>query len=89
MDFTALVASGTTSKQVASESDALSVGYGSMLLEGALAVLVILACCAGVGMGKYDRQENGTYQIANDSAGNPILGRDAWHKRYNSTGKLE
>ncbi len=84
--FHCLVSSGTTSKQVASESDALSVGYGSMLLEGALAVLVILACCAGVGMGKFDRQSDGTYQVAANSAGNPILGIDAWHARYNSEG---
>ncbi len=45
-----MVSSGTSSKQLARESDALAVGYGSMLLEGALAVVVILACCAGVGM---------------------------------------
>ncbi|QEG34533.1 carbon starvation CstA family protein [Bythopirellula goksoeyrii] len=84
--FHCLVSSGTTSKQVASESDALSVGYGSMLLEGALAVLVILACCAGVGMGKFDRQTDGTYQVAVNSAGSPILGSDAWHLRYDSSG---
>ena len=48
--FHCLVSSGTSSKQLARESDALAVGYGSMLLEGALAVVVILSCCAGVGM---------------------------------------
>ncbi len=48
--FHCLVSSGTSSKQLAKESDAIAVGYGSMLLEGALAVVVILACCAGVGM---------------------------------------
>jgi len=48
--FHSVVASGTTSKQVASEDDALFVGYGSMLMEGALAVLVIIACCAGLGL---------------------------------------
>ncbi len=53
--FHCLVSSGTSSKQLARESDALAVGYGSMLLEGALAVVVILACCAGVGMsGNFD-----------------------------------
>jgi carbon starvation protein len=36
---------------VACESDAQSVGYGAMLLESALAVVVIMACTAGVGMG--------------------------------------
>jgi carbon starvation protein len=49
--FHCLVASGTTSKQIKTESDAQYVGYGAMLLEGALAVLVILACSAGLGMG--------------------------------------
>ncbi len=53
--FHCLVSSGTTSKQLACESDAQAVGYGAMLLEGGLAVLVILACCAGVGMGRIDR----------------------------------
>lgn len=49
--FHCLVSSGTTSKQLERETDAQSIGYGAMLLEGALAVLVILACCAGLGMG--------------------------------------
>jgi carbon starvation protein len=47
--FHSLVSSGTSVKQLASERDAPLVGYGSMLTEGALAVLVILACTAGVG----------------------------------------
>ncbi len=49
--FHCLVSSGTTSKQIASEPDAQLIGYGSMLTEGFLAVLVILACCAGLGLG--------------------------------------
>ncbi len=49
--FHCVVSSGTTSKQVKNETDAQYVGYGAMLLEGALAVLVIVACCAGIGMG--------------------------------------
>ena len=49
--FHCVVASGTSSKQIKNETDAQYVGYGAMLLEGALAVLVILACCAGLGMG--------------------------------------
>jgi carbon starvation protein len=48
--FHSLVASGTSPKQIRSELDARSVGYGSMLTEGMLAVLVILACCAGIGL---------------------------------------
>jgi carbon starvation protein len=53
--FHCLVSSGTTSKQLEKATDAQAVGYGSMLLEGMLAVLVILACSAGVGMGPLNR----------------------------------
>ncbi len=49
--FHCLVSSGTSSKQIAREPDAQFVAYGSMLTEGFLAVLVILACCAGLGLG--------------------------------------
>ncbi|MFQ6047832.1 MAG: carbon starvation CstA family protein, partial [Phycisphaerae bacterium] len=66
--FHCLVSSGTSSKQIASEPDAQFVAYGSMLTEGFLAVLVILACCAGLGLGsKYTgswRAElNGSQQV--------------------------
>ena len=46
--FHALVSSGTSSKQLGSMADARYIGYGAMLVEGALAVLVILACTAGL-----------------------------------------
>jgi carbon starvation protein len=49
--FHCLVASGCSSRQLKSEADAQYVGYGAMLTEGFLAVLVILACVAGIGMG--------------------------------------
>ena len=48
--FHSLVSSGTSSKQVKCEHDALFVGYGSMLLEGALATLVVIAVAAGIGL---------------------------------------
>ncbi len=51
--FHCLVSSGTSSKQIACETDAQFVGYGSMLTEGYLAVLVILACAAGLGLGVF------------------------------------
>ncbi len=41
--FHSLVASGTTSKQIDKEENALTVGYGGMLLESFLAVLSISA----------------------------------------------
>lgn len=45
--FHSLVSSGTTVKQMDRESDAKLIGYGSMLFEGTLSVVVILACTAG------------------------------------------
>ncbi|PIU66422.1 MAG: carbon starvation protein A [Armatimonadetes bacterium CG07_land_8_20_14_0_80_40_9] len=45
--FHGLVSSGTSSKQLNRETDAQMIGYGGMLLEAALAILVILACVAG------------------------------------------
>jgi carbon starvation protein len=39
--FHGIVSSGTTSKQLARESDARPVGYGAMLLEGLVAVLAL------------------------------------------------
>ncbi len=49
--FHCLVSSGTSSKQLKCETDAQFVGYGSMLTEGFLAVIVILAVSAGIGFG--------------------------------------
>ncbi|MEZ6056568.1 MAG: carbon starvation protein A [Planctomycetaceae bacterium] len=49
--FHCLVSSGTSSKQISNETDAQFVGYGSMLTEGFLAVIVILACVSGLGLG--------------------------------------
>ena len=46
--FHCLVAGGTTSKQLASERHGLVIGYGSMLTEGALAILALIAVAAGL-----------------------------------------
>jgi carbon starvation protein len=70
--FHALVSSGTSAKQVRRESDSLFVGYGSMLVEGALATLVIIAVAAGIGMG---------YTGAN---GEYLSGVAAWTQQYSS-----
>ncbi len=88
--FHCLVSSGTSSKQLSCETDAQAIGYGSMLLEGALAVVVILACCAGVGMGKFESttvvQANGVeqtvYQPVLDQASQPLSGLAAWRSTY-------
>ena len=71
--FHCLVSSGTSSKQLKCETDAQFVGYGSMLTEGFLATLVILACCAGLGLGV-------------EKEGVTLLGCDAWASRYASWG---
>jgi carbon starvation protein len=44
--FHSLVASGTSSKQLAKEEDALFVGYGAMLTEGFLSTIVIISIAA-------------------------------------------
>ncbi len=44
--FHALVASGTTPKMLARETDARLVGYGAMLMESLVAVLALIAACA-------------------------------------------
>lgn len=57
--FHSLVSSGTTVKQLKNETDALPIGYGGMLTEAALAILVVLACCAG--LGAHHWSEGGIY----------------------------
>ncbi len=75
--FHSLVSSGTSSKQVAREPDAFFVGYGAMLVESALAVLVIIACCAGIGL---------AYRTADGSV---LTGVAAWTRHYASWGAAE
>ena len=87
--FHCMVSSGTSSKQIASEGDAQYVGYGAMLLEGGLAVVVIIACCAGIGMGIFNRTVDSasaggyTFQpILKEGTSQPIVEQDAWRTRY-------
>ncbi|MCK5201394.1 MAG: carbon starvation protein A, partial [Spirochaetales bacterium] len=70
--FHALVASGTSAKQVSKEPDALAVGYGSMIMEGTLATLVIIAVTAGIGIA-YQTKDAGI-----------ITGAAAWTEHYSS-----
>ncbi len=70
--FHALVASGTSAKQVANETDAVAVGYGSMIMEGTLATLVIIAVTAGIGMA-YQTKDAGI-----------LVGAAAWTEHYSS-----
>lgn len=48
-----LVCGGTSCKQLSSESHARMIGYGAMLLEGLLALCVILLISSGLDFGKY------------------------------------
>ncbi len=54
--FHNLVSSGTTARQIRRETDAHVIGYGAMLTEGLLAVLVILACVAGLSKTEFQEQ---------------------------------
>jgi carbon starvation protein len=81
--FHSLVSSGTSSKQLARETDARAVGFGSMLVEGALAVVVIIACTAGLGMGLLEQDaQTGAWTSATNADGVRITGADAWHGKY-------
>ena len=68
--FHALVSSGTSSKQLSSETDALFVGYGSMLLEAFLATCVIIAVTAGLCL-SYTQTD-----------GQVLVGLEAWNAHY-------
>jgi len=70
--FHSLVSSGTSGKQVRTEEDSLFVGYGGMLMEGALATVVVVAVAAGIGMGYTTK------------AGETLVGIAAWTTHYSS-----
>ena len=70
--FHSLVSSGTSSKQLDNERDAQAIGYGSMLMEAALATLVIITVAAGIGM---------AYETAD---GTILTGTAAWNTHYES-----
>jgi carbon starvation protein len=87
--FHCLVSSGTSSKQLECETDALPVGYGSMLLEGALAVVVIFACCAGVGMGNFKPVLSVAYTQGSGGLmdGKQTVGRTVYQPALDSAGQ--
>jgi carbon starvation protein len=100
--FHCLVSSGCSSRQLKSESDAQYVGFGAMLTEGFLAVLVILACCAGIGIAtradlssvlKPDSwtdelvaRAGGIYIGPNGERMSTFHGADAWQFHYHTWG---
>ena len=69
--FHSLASSGTTVKQVDREKDTLFIGYGGMLWESFLAVLVIMAVAGGLGLGL-------------EKDGQIFTGADAFKHHYSS-----
>lgn len=69
--FHSLASTGTTIKQIKKESHTLFIGYGSMLTESFLSVLVILAVAGGLGMGM-------------EKDGVLLNGSDAFFQHYSS-----
>ncbi len=69
--FHSLASSGTTVKQVDKEKDTFFIGYGGMILESFLAVLVLMAIAGGLGIGL-------------DVDGQVFKGADAFTKHYSS-----
>jgi carbon starvation protein len=67
--FHSLVASGTTVRQVARESDCRKIGYGGMILESLLAIVVLMAVATMV-----PQQEYLNIVYPADQPSNPMLG---------------
>ena len=60
--FHSLIASGTSSKQLENEKDAKIIGYGSMLIESALAIIALIA--VGMVFDKYTSGGFGSPSVA-------------------------
>ena len=69
--FHTLASTGTTIKQIDKEEHTLFIGYGGMLTESFLSVLVILAIAGGLGLGL---ENNGVV----------LYGSDAFYQHYDS-----
>jgi carbon starvation protein len=68
--FHSLVASGTTAKQLASEKDIKLIGYGSMLIEGVLAIVAIVTA-SYIGADKLtELLKGGAVNVFSDGIGN-------------------
>lgn len=71
--FHALVASGTTAKQLGNEVHARPIGYGGMIAESLLGLLAVVACTAGV-LGPDAWSGEGVYSSWGNISGGPALG---------------
>ncbi len=60
--FHSLIATGTSSKQLANEKDAKAIGYGSMLIESALGIISLIA--VGMVFTAYTNGEFGSPAVA-------------------------
>lgn len=69
--FHSLASSGTTVKQLNNETDAKFIGFGGMLWESFLAVLVLMCIAGGLGMGLED-------------GGQIFKGQEAYYHHYTS-----
>jgi len=69
--FHSLASTGTTIKQIDKESHTLFIGYGSMLTESFLSILVIMAVAGGLGLGL-------------EKDGVILTGSDAFYTHYSS-----
>lgn len=68
--FHCLVAGGTSSKQVARETDIKKISFGGMLLEGLLAIGVLIAVGCGIAFSDYS---NIVFPTLEGAKSNPIL----------------
>ncbi len=68
--FHSLVSSGTTAKQCARESDAKRIGYGAMLLESLLAVIVLIVVASNLAYGDYLQM---VFPSSPNARSNPVL----------------
>jgi len=68
--FHALVAGGTTGKQLFNECDARRIGFNAMLLESILAVAVLMALCVGISFADY---KTIVFPVATGVKSNPVL----------------
>ena len=67
--FHGLVSSGTTSKQIDKETDAVPIGYGGMIGESLLGLMAVLACTAGFATPEGWAEHYASWTSANSLAG--------------------
>ena len=67
--FHGLVSSGTTSKQIDKEPDAVPIGYGGMVGESLLGLMAVLACTAGFASPETWNEHYATWTSADTLAG--------------------